>query len=666
MSGKLFLFLLFGAVFLIEGMSRSPMQMDVAGEESCEEDDGEYDSQGRPTRVGAPNPNAKPRKADDDWDGVEDPTDEDYLRYENTNQEGICILERGKCPSGEWRMFKRRNESVCLKIFGTVHKIDARTAADICRANHNARMMTVDSQAEREWIYTTELGGNISYPYMFVAGYRSRRCKNAPCTVSMDAFEEVDRTADHKFIYSRWEGIYNEYHDLEFSNCLAVHVYPHPLSLPNFIRDFSCKQLFLNTVLCGVTVIKGPREGAPARARSLGPRGLKLWSSGAGALELELWSWSSGAGALELELWSWSSGAGALELELWSWSSGAGALELELWSWSSGAGALELELWSWSSGAGALELELWSWSSGAGALELELWSWSSGAGALELELWSWSSGAGALELELWSWSSGAGALELELWSWSSGAGALELELWSWSSGAGALELELWSWSSGAGALELELWSWSSGAGALDWSWSWSSGAGALELELWSWSSGAGALELELWSWSSGAGALELELWSWSSGAGALELELWSWSSGAGALELELWGGAGALELELWSWSSGAGALELELWSWSSGAGALELELWSWSSGAGALELELWSWSSGAGALELELWSWSSGAGALELELWSWIFKIIFSTPGTEIRQFMQKDGPRETRLFGAFLMVQTENKKEMK
>jgi len=38
---------------------------------------------------------------------------------------------------------------------------------------------------------------------------------------------------------------------------------------------------------------------------------------------------SSGAGSLELELWSWSSRAGALELELWSWSSGAEALKLK-------------------------------------------------------------------------------------------------------------------------------------------------------------------------------------------------------------------------------------------------------------------------------------------------------------------------------------------------
>ncbi|UMM34306.1 hypothetical protein L5515_007447 [Caenorhabditis briggsae] len=255
MSGKLILFLLFGAVFLIEGISRSPMHRDVAAEESCEEDDGEYDSQGRPTRVGASKPKPKRKEADDDWDGVEDPTDEDYLRYENTNQEGVCILERGKCPSGEWRMFKRRNESVCLKIFGTIHKIDDRTAADICRANHNARMMTVDSQEEREWIYTTELGGNTTYHYMYVAGYRSRRCKNAVCTASMDAFEEVDRTADHRFIYSKWEGILNEYYDFEYSNCLAMHVMPHPISLPNFIRDWPCKQAWLNTVLCGVTVM---------------------------------------------------------------------------------------------------------------------------------------------------------------------------------------------------------------------------------------------------------------------------------------------------------------------------------------------------------------------------------------------------------------------------
>ncbi|CAP39529.1 Protein CBG23514, partial [Caenorhabditis briggsae] len=65
--------------------------------------------------------------------------------------------------------------------------------------------------------------------------------------------------------------------------------------------------------------------------------------------EKELWlepgarSLGSGAGALELELWSSGAGAGALELELWSWSSGAGALELELWSWSLVAGALWLE-----------------------------------------------------------------------------------------------------------------------------------------------------------------------------------------------------------------------------------------------------------------------------------------------------------------------------------
>jgi len=40
------------------------------------------------------------------------------------------------------------------------------------------------------------------------------------------------------------------------------------------------------------------------------------WSSGGGALQVELCRWSSGGGALQVELCRWSSGGGALQVEL--------------------------------------------------------------------------------------------------------------------------------------------------------------------------------------------------------------------------------------------------------------------------------------------------------------------------------------------------------------
>lgn len=94
MSGKLFIILLLGACFVtIVDSSRRPRN-DVPDEPSCEDEDdndNNYDSQGRPRRVGASRPTIR-KVHIDDWDVVEDEDDESYNRYENTNQEGICIL----------------------------------------------------------------------------------------------------------------------------------------------------------------------------------------------------------------------------------------------------------------------------------------------------------------------------------------------------------------------------------------------------------------------------------------------------------------------------------------------------------------------------------------------------------------------------------------------
>ncbi|CAL2042468.1 unnamed protein product [Caenorhabditis brenneri] len=259
MSGKkLFTFLLLGAIlFHSVDSARGPRQRDVVDEESCEEDDGagSYDDEGRPNRVGS----IRRKQSDDDWDGVEDPTDDDYLRYENSNQEGICLLERGKCPAGDWRMFKRGKESVCLKIIGRKHSFDGQTAGEICRLEANARIMTVDSFEERQWIYTTPLGGNISYPHLLIAGYRNRECRKDPLKCIADqqkAFVQQDGTSDHKYIYSKWGGLLlNRWQYGYLDDCISFRTAPHDLNLPYFIHDETCHENFFYTVLCGVTVM---------------------------------------------------------------------------------------------------------------------------------------------------------------------------------------------------------------------------------------------------------------------------------------------------------------------------------------------------------------------------------------------------------------------------
>ncbi|KAF1751884.1 hypothetical protein GCK72_018438 [Caenorhabditis remanei] len=261
MGGKLLIFVLLGCSFLLVVDSRRPPIQHDNVEEDCEEDDGGgYDSDGRPNRVGATRPPATRQRAEDDWDGVEEPTDDDYLRYENTNQEGICLLERGKCPQGDWRMFKRHNETVCLKIYGAPYTIDISTAAKVCREQANARVMTVDSDEERRWIYSTPLGGNGSYTMMFIAGNRNRECKANPlvpkCADKNTAFTQSDGTSDHKYIYSRWAPtILNRFLYGGYDDCLAFLTYPHAISIDHAVQDFTCDKHTLNTVLCGVTVM---------------------------------------------------------------------------------------------------------------------------------------------------------------------------------------------------------------------------------------------------------------------------------------------------------------------------------------------------------------------------------------------------------------------------
>uniref|UniRef100_A0A1I7SZN8 C-type lectin domain-containing protein n=1 Tax=Caenorhabditis tropicalis TaxID=1561998 RepID=A0A1I7SZN8_9PELO len=256
MSGNtLFILFLLGVILFdsVAAASRPKPQMNM--EEDCEEEENTYDNQGRPTRIGAQRPRVQ---ADDDWDGVSDPTDEDYLRYENTNQEGICLLERGKCPAGDWQMFKRsKEETVCLKLIGRQHTFDGHTGGEICRQEANARLMTVDSQEERKWILSTPLGGNATYPWVLIAGYRNRECQMNPfkCLDHQNAFNAVDGTSDHKYIFSKWRGIHNRYQHGYLDDCISYFTTGIPVDTQHQIEDFTCADGWYRVALCGVTVM---------------------------------------------------------------------------------------------------------------------------------------------------------------------------------------------------------------------------------------------------------------------------------------------------------------------------------------------------------------------------------------------------------------------------
>lgn len=96
MSSKLSLLLLLVATVLLATVDasrrRQQIQRNVLPEEDCDDGEEIVMKPGKSPRVGSSNPRRKNVVQQDEGDGVEDPTDEDYLRYEDTNQEGICIL----------------------------------------------------------------------------------------------------------------------------------------------------------------------------------------------------------------------------------------------------------------------------------------------------------------------------------------------------------------------------------------------------------------------------------------------------------------------------------------------------------------------------------------------------------------------------------------------
>ncbi|CAI2353722.1 unnamed protein product [Caenorhabditis sp. 36 PRJEB53466] len=263
MGGKLLLLLLIGVVLLntADAARRRSKKEESVEEESCDEDDEDEDvGTQRQPNVGASRPKPNARKSqiqNDEGDGVEDPTDEDYLKYEDTNQEGLCILERGKCPQGDWRMFKRKNETVCLQVIGSPAKIDRITAGRVCRTHANARLMSIDNLQEREWLHTLGLVSNGSFGQLLIAGYRNRQCQMQPwdCKDRMKIFVPADGTANHEYLHSRWvAGPQNRYTYAELDDCLVIHTVYQPGDNLNAIQDWTCHD-WHNTFLCGITVM---------------------------------------------------------------------------------------------------------------------------------------------------------------------------------------------------------------------------------------------------------------------------------------------------------------------------------------------------------------------------------------------------------------------------
>uniref|UniRef100_A0A8R1DVI1 C-type lectin domain-containing protein n=1 Tax=Caenorhabditis japonica TaxID=281687 RepID=A0A8R1DVI1_CAEJA len=209
-----------------------------AGEEVEEEEDDESDND---------NDNTGPSKSA-------------LKRYQSwNNKNGVCILEHKKCPADDWKMFQRENDTVCLKVFGVPSMTDLKTASSICRANHNARMMTLNSQEEKEWIYTVPLANNGSFPWMNLAGYRNRKCQMDPSDCRKDkltAFTQQDGTANPKFIYTRWGISPLNYKTLRghLDNCVVLLTHHSLKGNDNVIRDTPCDSM-VRTFLCGVTVL---------------------------------------------------------------------------------------------------------------------------------------------------------------------------------------------------------------------------------------------------------------------------------------------------------------------------------------------------------------------------------------------------------------------------
>uniref|UniRef100_A0A8R1DMT2 C-type lectin domain-containing protein n=2 Tax=Caenorhabditis japonica TaxID=281687 RepID=A0A8R1DMT2_CAEJA len=194
-----------------------------------------------------------------DNEGVLYPTDRALKRYHSwNNNKGACILQHKRCPAGNWRMFRRDNDTVCLKVFGSRTPINLNKASSICRTNHNARMMTLNSHQERKWLYTLPLVNNGSFPWLTLAGYRNRKCQMDPSECKNDkftAFTQQDGTANPHYIYTRWgvAPLNAKTINGHLDNCVSLLTRHSLKDNENVIRDTPCDDM-IRIFLCGVTV----------------------------------------------------------------------------------------------------------------------------------------------------------------------------------------------------------------------------------------------------------------------------------------------------------------------------------------------------------------------------------------------------------------------------